>query len=250
MADGFTCKVDGQYLSACKVSRGEDLPEYKDGYCVLHYPGYVPTQDVEAHEFAKFEKTLEEKREEFEKVRASKLDCGDYDFSGTIFAEGTSAFKDFEFDAQTNFAGAKFIGDVNFSGAKFSAEDTNFSAAQFSSEWIYFEEAQFSSKQTYFLGAQFYGKQTRFWRAQFAGFVTHFSTAQFHSKLTNFAHAQFHSSSTTAFTGVEFRSEETFFMEATFLAGWWTLPELPSRREFPSGERKQRREELSGWERD
>jgi len=89
VAEGFTCAVDVKYRSACK-----DLSEYQDtGYCVLHYPGEEKNQGY------------------FLKVVKSKLDLKDYDFGGTIFPEGTSDFEGFEFDEDTSFSGATFVGN-------------------------------------------------------------------------------------------------------------------------------------------
>jgi hypothetical protein len=66
----FVCGIDEQYRSACK-----DLPKYPGTrYCVLHEPGE------------------EKNREDFLKAVTSKLDRKDYDFGGTVFAEGTSDF--------------------------------------------------------------------------------------------------------------------------------------------------------------
>src|SRR5215212_11461165 len=131
----FVCGVrekNRNYLSAC-----ENLPEYRDtGYCVLHFAG-------------------EEKKEAFEQVKQSKLVGEDYDFSGTIFPEGTSDFSRFVFDGNADFTGATFVGEADFSEAQFSGERTYFSRAQFSSDVADFSRAQFSGERTYFSRAQF-----------------------------------------------------------------------------------------------
>jgi hypothetical protein len=68
----FVCGVrekNPNCLSACK-----NIPEYRDtGYCVLHFLGE------------------EEKKEDFEQVKQSKLAPAqqDYDFSGTVFPSPT-----------------------------------------------------------------------------------------------------------------------------------------------------------------
>jgi hypothetical protein len=113
VAEGFTCEVDEEYRSACK-----ELPKYPGTrYCVLHDPD------------------AEKNKEDFLKVRKSKLDRKDYDFGGTVFLDGTSNFEGTKFDANTHFAEAKFIGEANFSRAQFSSsEKTYFTEAQFSSE--------------------------------------------------------------------------------------------------------------------
>jgi hypothetical protein len=56
-------------------------------YCVLHYPG-------------------DDKEKDFKSARESKLANRDYDFSGTIFPQGTSDFEDYELGPNTKFSGA------------------------------------------------------------------------------------------------------------------------------------------------
>ena len=128
----FVCGVrekNPNYLSACK-----NLPEYQEtSYCVLHFPG--------------------EEKEDFEQVKKDKLEQEDYDFSGTVFPEGTSDFSRFVFDGNADFTGATFVGEAYFQDAQFSGEWTSFSGAQFSSERTYFQEAQFSGAQTNFQAA-------------------------------------------------------------------------------------------------
>src|SRR5215211_5647267 len=118
----FICGVrekDPNYLSACK-----NLPEYQEtSYCVLHFPG--------------------EEKEDFEQVKKDKLEREDYDFSGTVFPEGTSDFSRFAFAGNADFTGATFVGKADFYQAQFSGERT------------YFQGAHFSSAETYFLGTQF-----------------------------------------------------------------------------------------------
>jgi uncharacterized protein YjbI with pentapeptide repeats len=130
----FVCGVrekNPDYLSAC-----ENLPEYRDtGYCVLHFPG-------------------EEKREDFEQAKKDKLEQEDYDFSGTVFPEGTSDFSRFVFDGNADFTGATFVGKADFQEARFSGEWTSFSGAQFGSAEISFQEATFA-KEVYFTGVTF-----------------------------------------------------------------------------------------------
>ncbi len=217
---GFVCEVDELYRSACK-----GLPKYPGTqYCVLHYPG-------------------EEKKEDFRKVLESKCAQHDYNFGGTVFPEGASDFKGFEFD-NANFSGATFIGKANFSEAQFSGEWTYFSGAQFSSEWTYFSEAQFSSERTSFYqtqfsggwtsfsGAKFNGKETMFSGAQFSGTWTSFLGAQFRGERTWFSRAQFNSSEETSFLGAQFRGERTVFSETQFNSNGTDF----SRAEFGSAE--------------
>jgi hypothetical protein len=133
VAEEFTCAVDEIYRSACK-----DLPKYSGSrYCVLHEPD-------EAKD-----------KEDFLKVKESKLARKDYDFGGTVFPEGTADFEGFEFDADAAFDGATFVGAANFRNAQFSGEGTSFIGAQFSGEWIDFSRAQFSSAYTSFASATF-----------------------------------------------------------------------------------------------
>lgn len=79
----FVCGVrekNPNYLSACK-----NLSEYRDtGYCVLHFPG---------------------EKENFEQVKKDKLVREDYDFSGTVFLEGTSDFSSIVFDGNADCRG-------------------------------------------------------------------------------------------------------------------------------------------------
>jgi uncharacterized protein YjbI with pentapeptide repeats len=110
-SEGFTCQVDGKYCSACEGL--EFYGEYEDKrYCVLHYPAE------------------KKNKEYFLQVKQSKLDGKDYDFGGTAFPEGTSVFKEFEFDADANFAGATFHGEVAFSKVTFKRA-ADFSKAEF-----------------------------------------------------------------------------------------------------------------------
>jgi uncharacterized protein YjbI with pentapeptide repeats len=155
----FVCGVrekNPRYLSACK-----NLPEYRDtGYCVLHFPG-------------------EEKREDFEQVKKDKLEQNNYDFSGTVFPDGTSDFRGRIFMENVIFRGATFIGGAQFSDATFSGAETYFNKAQFSSAETSFSGAQFSGESTYFEGAQFSGGKTYFLGAQFGSAETSFQEATF-----------------------------------------------------------------------
>jgi hypothetical protein len=127
VAEAFTCGVDGEYRSACK-----DLPKYPGTrYCVLHEPGE------------------EKSKEDFLKVKESKLARKDYDFGGAIFPEGTSNFEGFEFDANVAFTGAAFSGTADFRGAQFSGERTYFSRAQFGSADTNFIETTFEKEVTF-----------------------------------------------------------------------------------------------------
>lgn len=83
MAERFTCAVNEYYRSACK---GLDFYGEHEGkrYCVLHFPS-------------------EEKREDFEQVKKSKLAQKDYNFRGAVFPDGTSNFERYEFDADADF---------------------------------------------------------------------------------------------------------------------------------------------------
>ena len=132
MVAKFVCGVRINHLSACK-----NLPEYRDtGYCVLHSRG-------------------KEKREDFEQVKKNKLEQEDYDFSGTVFPEGTSDFRRLVFDGKAVFAEATFIGEAVFQDAQFIGETTDFFGAQFISEWTSFSGAQFGSAETSFQKATF-----------------------------------------------------------------------------------------------
>ena len=217
MDEEFTCDVNRAYRTACA-----DLSEYEGtGYCVLHFPG-------------------EEKREHFEQVKNSKLDQRDYDFGGTVFPEGTSDFRGREFDANTNFGGANFMGAAEFKhaqfsggrtsfrGARFSGEQTFFDDAEFNGEWTSFHNAQFvgggwasfrrvpfNTRDTSFLGTQFGSERTDFLEAQFSGADTSFVGAQFSSSRTLFKDAEF-SSAWTSFRRAQFNNAEVYFQEATF----------------------------------
>jgi uncharacterized protein YjbI with pentapeptide repeats len=182
VAEGFTCEVHEDYRSACEGLDFYGEQESKR-YCVLHYPGE------------------EKNKEDFLKVKKSKLDRQDYDFCGTVFPEGTSDFEGFEFDAGANFAGAIFLGAALFLRAQFSGTETNFAGAQFSGEWTSFSEAQFS------------GTETNFRFAQFSGELTDFSDATFNAEWTSFQGAQFDGTETT-FSGARFSSTYTDFLDA------------------------------------
>jgi uncharacterized protein YjbI with pentapeptide repeats len=190
----FVCGVrekDPTYLSAC-----EDLREYRDtGYCVLHFPG-------------------EEKKEDLEQVKKDKLEQEDYDFSGTVFPEGTSDFSRFVFDGTADFPGATFVGKADFSFAQFSGERTDFSFAQFSGADTEFQEAHFSSEWTSFLRAKFSSEWTSFHRAQFSGERTDFQEAHFSGVGTYFEEAQF-GSAETSFQEAHF-AKEVYFSGVTF----------------------------------
>jgi hypothetical protein len=189
VAEEFTCAVDEKYRSACK-----DLPKYSGSrYCVLHEPD-------------------EEKKEAFEEVKKSKLAGKDYDFGGTVFPDGTSDFKEFEFDANVSFEGATFIGAASFREAQFSGKATEFWEAQFSGKATTFAEAQFSSEVTTFAEAQFSSEVTTFAEAQFSGAQTYFSRASF-AHVTYFSRASF--------------AQLTTFLIASF-GGRWTSPKPPS----------------------
>jgi len=172
VAEGFTCAVDEDYHSACEGLDFYGEHESKR-YCVLHFPG-------------------EEKKDEFKKVLERKLKKKDYNFSGTVFPEGTSDFEGFDFDADANFNGAIFRGVASFREAQFSGESTYFTSAQFSGAATDFREAQFSGEETDFTSAQFSGEETSFSGTQFSSEKsTYFSEAQFSSGLTDFSEAQF-----------------------------------------------------------
>jgi hypothetical protein len=101
VAEGFTCDVDYLDRFACEGLDFYGEHESKR-YCVLHYPGE------------------EKNKEDFLKVKKSKLDRQDYIFRGTVFPKGTSDFEGFEFDADANFAGANFAGAIFLGAAQFS----------------------------------------------------------------------------------------------------------------------------------
>ena len=203
MAEEFTCNGNMTFRSACA-----DLPEYKStGYCVLHFPG-------------------EGKKDDFREVLESKLAQKDYNFSGTVFPESTSDFKRREFDADTRFDGAIFIGDANFTRAHFCGETTDFRRAHFCGKQAYFSDAHFSGAVSYFSEAQFGGKLTSFSRAEFSklidftrayfrGVQTLFSEAHFSGENTYFSDAQF-CGERIIFTDVQFCGEQTSFSRAQF----------------------------------
>jgi uncharacterized protein YjbI with pentapeptide repeats len=199
VVEGFTCGASEKYHSVC-----ENLCEYQEsGYCVLHYP---------------FE---DKKKEDLKEVLESKLAQKDYDFRGTVFSEGTSDFEEREFDADTNFGGATFIGEANFARAQFGGERTDFTGARFSGKRTLFTRAQFDGEErTYFSEAQFGGERTDFTGARFSGGWTAFMGTQFSSKKsTDFTDAQF--SGGVGFRRARFSSEETIFTDAQF-GGTWT----------------------------
>jgi hypothetical protein len=160
VGEGFTCEVS-EYYSSHYRSACEGLGFYGEHggkrYCVLHFPG-------------------EEKKDDFEEVKKSKLDREDYDFGGTVFPEGTSSdFERRKFDANTNFDGATFLGKADFSEAQLSSAETSFSGAQFSGEETTFSRAQFSSGETLFQEATFMGR-ANFTRVTFREKVAFFGT--------------------------------------------------------------------------
>jgi uncharacterized protein YjbI with pentapeptide repeats len=192
----FVCGVEEKnpnYLSVCK-----NLPEYRDtGYCVLHFPG-------------------EEKKEDFEQVKKDKLEQEDYDFSGTVFPEGTSDFSRCVFDGRAGFTGATFIGEADFSFARFRGEGTFFVGAQFRGESTDFSEAGFSAGSTHFTGAQFNGKSTDFSGTQFGSAETSFQEATFAKEVY--------------FSGVTFGEKVTFWGtqgNRVFGPGAWTQFDRP-----------------------
>jgi uncharacterized protein YjbI with pentapeptide repeats len=190
VAEGFTCGVAKEYRSACAGGQYRDT-----GYCVLHEPN-------EAKD-----------KKEFEKVREDKLARKDYDFSGTVFPEGTADFEGREFDANTHFSGATFLGGAYFRVAKFSCYSTEFSRTQFSGRTS-FSGAQFSGR-TSFSGARFSGWRTSFRGAKFSGEMTDFSGAWFSGEWTDFSGAKF-SGEMTDFSEAEFASSGgTRFEEST-----------------------------------
>jgi uncharacterized protein YjbI with pentapeptide repeats len=203
----FICQADRQYRSACK-----DLPRYPGTqYCVLHYPG-------------------EEKREVFLKVKESKLDQKDYDFSGTIFPEGTSDFHRTDFEENAIFRGATFLGVAEFGEAKFGGKETDFLEAKFSGEYTNFLNAIFSSEVTEFSRAEFSSTGwTIFRNAKFGGKSTWFNNTRFNTSInfiqveflsaeeTNFSYAGF--TKDTDFNRAKFGGERTDFGSAEFSSG-------------------------------
>lgn len=173
MAEEFTCPIDEKYRSACK-----DLPKYSGSrFCVLHEPG-------------------EAKKEDFLKERKSKLDRKDYDFSGTVFPEGTSNFEGFKFDrGDASFAGATFVGGAAFSGTTFSGKvsfrevafsgGADFSGATFGSE-ANFRQGTFAGEAN-FPNVKFQGV-AYFTRTEFSG-AARFNRAAFGGR-TDFAKAE------------------------------------------------------------
>jgi uncharacterized protein YjbI with pentapeptide repeats len=228
VAEGFTCEVaDEEYLEeyrcAC-VGRAFYGEHEGKRYCVLHFPG-------------------EKKVDAFKEVLESKLAQKDYNFSGTVFPEGTSDFRGFEFDADVRFSGATFVGRADFRGAHFNGDDTIFSEATFNGEhtsfWLarfrgdaHFSKAQFKGDTVFeevlfsgdanFSEALFKGAWTGFSDAQFRGMLTLFSNAQFSGKITTFRRAYFSGKKTdfleaeAVFSEVNFSGEETYFSNAQF----------------------------------
>jgi uncharacterized protein YjbI with pentapeptide repeats len=191
----FVCEVDERYRSACA---NLDFYQEHEGkrYCVLHFPGE------------------EKNKEDFLKVKESKLDRKDYDFGGTVFPEGTSNFLGFAFDANADFTGATFLGEAGFAGAKFSGEKTDFSNAVFSGETAHFSDAKFSSEKTLFLGTEFEVTAAGFSGAEFRG-RAYFLRAKFSGERTHFMSVKFRGEG-TYFGGAKFSSKETYFLRAEF----------------------------------
>jgi hypothetical protein len=129
----FVCDVAEYFRSAC-----EGLDSYGEHagkrYCVLHFPG-------------------EEKREDFRKVLEGKLAGSDYDFGGTIFPDGTSAFEGARFDADATFSGVTFYGDARFYDCTF--QDVSFSGATFCQRAYFWSD--FFTGRASFDGATFNG---------------------------------------------------------------------------------------------
>ena len=196
MAEGFTCEVGEEYRSACE---GLDFYGEHEGksYCVLHFAG-------------------EEKKDDFRKVIESKLARQDYDFRGAIFPEGASNFKGREFDADTDFAGATFMGAANFSEAKFSGDETEFSEVQFSGQITDFTNTQFNAKNTFFREAHLSSGRTLFPDAEFNGKDTDFRSAEFSGEWTDFSDATFSSVGATDFSYTKFSATDTKFSRAKF----------------------------------
>jgi uncharacterized protein YjbI with pentapeptide repeats len=167
----FRCHIkeglDKETRQACRAAC-EEFHEYKDsGYCVLHFPG-------------------EDKRTDFEEAKQSKLAQQNYDFSCTVFPEGTSDFEGLEFEDAT-FHEATFVGNADFRGAKFRGEMTNFRGAKFCGEMTNFSHAEFFSPHINFSLALFRGK-TNFHVATF------YSQPDFHDSTlrdTTFENAYF-----------------------------------------------------------
>jgi uncharacterized protein YjbI with pentapeptide repeats len=141
---GFACHVrEGldketreAYRDAC--AKLDFYAEFNgEKYCVLHCPG-------------------EDKEDDFEEAKQSKLARQDFDFRGAIFPAGSANFRRVEFDVDVNFSGVTFAGRADFSAAQFSGETTNFSQTQFSGETTNFSQAQFRGGETSFQEATFF----------------------------------------------------------------------------------------------
>jgi hypothetical protein len=148
-------------------------------------------------------------KEDFLKVKKSKLAQKDYDFGGTVFPKGTVDFDGFEFDANANFTGAIFSDNVSFRGAQFSGEETDFSLAKFGSTQTDFSYAEFSGSRTDFTSAEFHGDTTAFYEAKFGGNETLFHKAEFVGAKAGFGAAIF--IERVSFSGVRFEHPQDFF---------------------------------------
>jgi hypothetical protein len=198
-------KTRNDWRKAC-----EEMPLYAEHegkrYCVLHFPG-------------------EDKKDDFKKARRSKLAQKDYDFSGTVFPEGTSDFREFVFDADAVFNGASFVGEADFSSAKFSGERTFFSGAQFSGEQTFFLGAQFDGEWTYFSTAQFSGAETDFKGATFMKEVD-LNGATFKEKasfLGNQGNTVFDSGAWASFNDTRIEKPEQFTFNTMLLYPGWFI---------------------------
>lgn len=212
----FVCAVGERAIGEVFLAACEGLPEYQGTrYCVLHYPG-------------------EDKKDDFKEILENKLARKDYDFSGTIFPEGTADFHNFVFDADASFYEATFVGRTsfyetqfvgeytNFYGAEFSGELTDFTDARFDTDIIAFSRVKFGANHTYFLRAKFGGELTVFSGAEFSGEETNFVRAEFGSAETQFEYATFMGE--VRFGGAAFKDKVAFLgteAEAVFASRAW-----------------------------
>jgi hypothetical protein len=211
----FVCEVEEYYRSAC-----EGLPFYAEHegkrYCVLHFPDN------------------KDKKDDLKKVLESKLAEKDYDFVGTVFPEGGSDFQGLQFDADTFFDGAAFLGEADFSGAQFSGEGTSFSAAQFSGRMTDFSAAQFSGEVTVFREAEFSGEATAdFRRATFEGEVdfsgsafrtfAYFREATFRQGVRFLGPGTFDSQALVSFVDARIDKPELFSFDRVVLRPSWFI---------------------------
>jgi uncharacterized protein YjbI with pentapeptide repeats len=183
----------------------------------------------------------------FEALLRAKIGANDYNLSGLVFPAGTAHFDGFQFNADTDFSGAVFLGDASFHSARFSGAITSFSGAKFSGRAnfsntifecgaVFFSRAIFSGPAD-FRGSRFDGETANFTDArfddisdfrgaEFLGLGVYFTETAFFGVLADFSHANFSAvtndfkwiqfSGETDFSNSEFRGMRTTFRESKF----------------------------------